>query len=135
MPGSWHLRHDATATKDLAGGLFNALGPSRDELEREVRALYQAAPDAEGVLEAHARVHFGHGLVSSRLLPAHAHRTSPRPHARCRRRKRPSPRPGWRRSTVRRSPPKATLAALAKARDALRTLAERRGRAGFEIDL
>lgn len=45
---------------------INGLGPSREELEKSVRELYEAQPHAEGVLKAHARVHFGQGLVSQR---------------------------------------------------------------------
>lgn len=47
---------------------INALGPSRAELEENVRQLYMGQPDALGVLKAHALTHFAQGLVSARLM-------------------------------------------------------------------
>lgn len=71
---------EATAKRHARGEIYtkarvaaiNAMGPSKADLDRDVRALYGAQPDADEVLMAHARVHFGFGLMSSRcLLKAH----------------------------------------------------------------
>jgi len=50
---------------------INALGPSRAQLDADVRASFLAQPDTRGVLEAHARAAFGFALVSQRLGLAH----------------------------------------------------------------
>ncbi len=65
-----HARGEVYSAARVAA--INAMGPSRKELERNARGLFRSAADADGVLEAHARVHFGHALMSSRLLLHHA---------------------------------------------------------------
>lgn len=50
---------------------IQALGPSRETLEQTAQALYADQPDLIHVLMAHARVHFGHPLVSARALLRH----------------------------------------------------------------
>lgn len=67
---------EATAKRHARGEIYsaarvaaiNSMGPSRQELDQNVKALYRSQADALGVLKAHARTHFAHGLVSQRLM-------------------------------------------------------------------
>ncbi|MBC7917858.1 MAG: hypothetical protein H7Y28_08615 [Rhodoferax sp.] len=67
---------EATAKRHARGEIYskgrvvaiNAMGPSKAEMESDIQRLYLRQPDAAHVLMAHARVHFVHGLMSSRLL-------------------------------------------------------------------
>lgn len=49
---------------------INAMGPTKSDLDEQVRSSYLRKTDPEGVLQAHARSHFTYGLVSARLLLA-----------------------------------------------------------------
>jgi hypothetical protein len=74
------FQHEAVTARHARGEVYsaarvaaiNAMGPSREELERNARGLFRSAADADGVLQAHARVQFAHALMSSRLLLQHA---------------------------------------------------------------
>jgi hypothetical protein len=67
---------EATAKRHARGEIYsaarvaaiNSMGPTREALDENVKALYRTEADAQGVLKAHARTHFAHGLVSQRLL-------------------------------------------------------------------
>lgn len=65
-----HARGEVYSAARVAA--INAMGPSREELERNARGLFRSAADADGVLKVHARVQFAHALMSSRLLLQHA---------------------------------------------------------------
>ena len=66
----------ATAKRHARGEVYskarvaaiNAMGSGQAELDALADTLYVAQADARAVLEAHARTHFGHGLVAQRLL-------------------------------------------------------------------
>ncbi len=66
---------DATARRHARGEVYskarvaaiNAMGPTRSQLDEHVEQIYSCEPDSGGVLKAHARSHFVHGLVSARL--------------------------------------------------------------------
>lgn len=76
------LRHRAahsehmTAMRHARGEIYsdakvmaiNAMAPTKDELDQSVRTCYQSQVDVEGVLKAHARIHFGQGLISQSSL-------------------------------------------------------------------
>lgn len=72
-----HLR-EATVKRHARGEIYskarvaaiNALGPSKSELDKEVRTRFLRQADAVGVLKSHARAAFGFGLVSQRLALA-----------------------------------------------------------------
>lgn len=49
---------------------INAMGPSKSDMDSNVKSFYLHQVDSEGVLKAHARSHFAYGLVSARLLLA-----------------------------------------------------------------
>lgn len=67
---------EATAKRHARGEVYsasrvaaiNAMGPSKEAMDRDVHALYAAQSDGDGVLMTHARVNFGQGLMASRLL-------------------------------------------------------------------
>ena len=49
---------------------INAMGPTQEALDSNVKSSYARQPDSEGVLKAHARSHFTYPLVSARLTMA-----------------------------------------------------------------
>jgi len=63
-----HARGEVYSASRVAA--INAMGPSRTQLDANVRSLYLRQPTSEGVLKAHARTHFAHALVSQRLMLA-----------------------------------------------------------------
>ncbi|GFE78420.1 hypothetical protein GCM10011487_04200 [Steroidobacter agaridevorans] len=66
---------EATAKRHARGEIYskarvaaiNALAPSREEMDSNVKGLYLEQGTSEDVLRAHARTHFASGLVSKRL--------------------------------------------------------------------
>jgi hypothetical protein len=60
-----HARGEIYSSARVAA--INAMGPTKADLDRDVRALYVHQPNVEGVLIAHARTHFAHALIASRL--------------------------------------------------------------------
>ncbi|MDQ8023149.1 MAG: hypothetical protein REI94_15030 [Moraxellaceae bacterium] len=63
-----HARGEVYSAARVAA--INAMGPTREDMERDVRTLYAAQPDADEVLRTHARTHFVYALMSARLLLA-----------------------------------------------------------------
>jgi hypothetical protein len=63
-----HARGEVYSAARVAA--INAMGPSKAELDECVEMSYKSQNDSEGVLKAHARSHFGYGLVSARFLLA-----------------------------------------------------------------
>lgn len=63
-----HARGEFYSASRVAA--INAMAPTRDELDANVRGLYLLQPTSEGVLKAHARTHFAQPLVSQRLMLA-----------------------------------------------------------------
>lgn len=61
-----HARGEIYSAARVAA--INAMAPTREAMDRDVKALYAAQADADGVLRVHARTHFAHALVSQRLL-------------------------------------------------------------------
>lgn len=66
---------EATAKRHARGEIYskarvaaiNALAPSREEMDSNVKGLYMEQGTSGDVLRAHARAHFASGLVSKRL--------------------------------------------------------------------
>ncbi|MEC5398759.1 hypothetical protein [Uliginosibacterium sp. H1] len=63
-----HARGEVYSAARVAA--INAMGPTRDDMDRDVRTLYAAQSSVDEVLRTHARTHFVYALMSSRLLLA-----------------------------------------------------------------
>ena len=67
---------EATAKRHARGEVYssarvatiNAMGPSKDKMDELVRGLYLKQATADDVLRAHARTHFGRGLMFKRSV-------------------------------------------------------------------
>lgn len=60
-----HAREEIYSNARVAA--INALAPSREEMDSNVKGLYMEQGTTEDVLRAHARTHFASALVSKRL--------------------------------------------------------------------
>lgn len=63
-----HARGEIYSAARVAA--IHAMSPPLAELERDVKVLYERQPSSAEVLRTHARTHFVHVLMSSRLLLA-----------------------------------------------------------------
>lgn len=71
-------RKEATVKRHARGEIYskarvaavNSMGPTRAQLDSDVKSLYLRQPDSDNVLRAHALTHFTSSLVSQRLLLA-----------------------------------------------------------------
>ena len=75
-----HYLTQVTAKRHARGEFYsdakvasiNAMGPTREELDRSVKRSFENQPDVMSILKAHALSQFGYGLVSQRSLLVHA---------------------------------------------------------------
>ncbi len=56
---------------DARVAAINSMGPSKDELDHNVKLCFEGQPDAFGILKSYAMTSFGYALVSQRNLLSH----------------------------------------------------------------
>lgn len=61
---------EAVEKRHARVAVINAMAPSREEMDANVKGLYMEQGTSEDVLRAHARTHFATALVSKRLALA-----------------------------------------------------------------